>query len=339
MKRLFILIAATTLLFCSCNSGAGDRGDAVSIDNPTAENYFIIIDEDTLSLPAYTYIDNYMPICTGPENMTYPSGHAPGIHRYRVLDSNKKQLFDTTIQTHERFLFINPTRSTYVEWTVWYGDSIQGLRDSTYIIDSTEYTGQFVFYNSFVIENQCLHGLRCKRDIEGTQMIYRFEETEQYMPAVTSNINFLRWKDFESAYKNFSGPTQYEVAEATVHNLLREMLNNALDDHHNPFESGELQSLSGFIEREQYDKAVELVNVNSDYFEKHNPGAIDELNVQFTLYSGPPVGRLTPWFYDLRIVTYDLSDAGVPYVRQIETYDPLGDECTSEYFSMPSEDL
>lgn len=324
---------AFALLLCSCNSQEV-RGDAVSFDNPTSENYFVVVDEDTLPLPAYTFIESYLPVCTGAENISYANGHLPGEHRYRILDANKKQLFDTTILAHDRYLMINPTRSTYAEWTIFYGDSLNGYKLDTIYLDSVPYIGKFKFYNSFAIENECRHGLECSRAIEGSMKLYDGYSPEGFTaPGLGMQTKFLRLDDFLVACNGSNGLTEKEAAEVKLHNVLTSLYNNTVENWTHPFRNGEVQLLSDYLFREQYDKAVDLINVNSDFFTKHDPEAVAEMNRQYAIYQQPSSGSSVLPFTRLSIATYDFDEDGKPYINQQIEYHPDSGECTKSYYS------
>jgi len=335
MKSLLPCTVAFILLCCSC-SPEPPRGDALSIDNPTADDYFVIVDEDTLSLPAYTCIQDFKPVCTGVENITYESGHIPGVHHYRVLDADKKLLFDTSLLSHGRPLLINPTRSTYVEWTVWYGDSVNWANTDTMYFDSVQYIGQFKTYSSFAIENESHKGLECERAIDATMKVFIMDVPEG-MPKQESarSEKFFRKADFITAYNGFSGASEKEHAAVQIHNILTGLYNNTVENWTHPFRDGEVEDLYAYIQSENYEKAVDLINVNSDFFAKHDPEAVRELNVNYKIYKDAPAVSVVLPFTKLTIMKYELDKNGKPYLDEESRYDASTGECTTEYFQMP----
>jgi hypothetical protein len=337
MKPLLPFLLAVLLLCFSCETPVPQRGDTLSIDNPSGVDYFIVIDEDTLALPAYTFIKDFKPVCTGEENITYESGHNPGIHRYRVLDANKKQLFDTSFQSHYRHLLINPTRSTYVEWTLFYGDAF-GRNDSVYI-DSVLYEGTFRFYSSFAIENECMHGLECDRTIAASMKVLRFEETEEFIPPAGTQVEFMRQQDFIVAYHGFPGPTIRQHAETELTNILNEFYTNTVNHRSNPFQPGELAPLSQFIANEQYAEAVDFVHYHSDYFQKRDSAAFRRMNEQMAIYAGEPEENVLLPFTPLFIWTYDLDFYGNVYRSKEEAYDSATGDCKTTELDPPVADL
>ncbi len=335
MKSSFILLAATTLLICACNSELPKRGDALSIDNPTDENYFIIVDEDTLPLPAHTYIEGFKPICTGTENITYESGHNPGVHRYRVLDSTMKQIFDTSFESHYRHLLINPTRSTYVEWTVFYGDSIDHNRLDTLVIDNTNYIGEFKTYSAFAIESVSMKDIVCERELAIVKSTWRLPEElrEHFAPNQDIQVYFYRLADFLIAHNETYNLTPAEEAEVELHNLLVYFYENTVTNWTHPFRDGEVESLGRYISYDQIPEAVELISVNRDFFEKHDAAGVKRMVELFELYQTKSE-RVNPIFTPLNIVRYFYDFNGNPYISELVEYFPIGD-CISTTYDAP----
>jgi hypothetical protein len=332
MKFSYGLIAATTLLFCSCNSEPPQRGDALSIDNPSEEDYFIVIDEDTLPLPANTYIEGFKPICTGEENITYESGHNPGVHRYQVLDSTGKQIFDTTFLSRYRHLLINPTRSMYVEWTVFYGDSIDHDQYDTIVFDSMNYIGEFKTYNGFAIQNESMKDVVCERALAVSKESWHPVDNvmEQIMPEQSLEVYFYRITDFLIAYNETYNLTPAEEAEVELHNLLIHFYNNTVENWTHPFRNGEVEALGRHITADQLPEAVDLIKVNGDFFEKHDAAGVKRMNELFEV-AKTKTERVNPIFTPLNIVRYDYDSQGKPYISELIEYFPIGDCITTDY--------
>jgi hypothetical protein len=337
MKFFSLPIAALLLLICSCNSEPLQRGDALSIDNPTDKDYFVIVDEDTLPLPAHTCIQGFTPVCTGEENITYESGHNPGIHRYRVLDANRKQIFDTSFLSRYRHLLINPTRSTYVEWSIVYGDSTNPDYNDTIMFDNAEYIGRFKTYSGFAIQNKSMKDITCERGIAMTVTTLRSTDdmVQQYMPASSLEIYFLRLQDFLIAYNETVALTPEEDAEVKLHNLLNSFYERTVEEWTHPFRNGEVEQLSGYINSGQYAKAVELINLHSDFFGKHDAEGVREMNDLHTI-SKNKTARLDPVFSPLKIVKYSYDSQGRPYISETIEYSEIAD-CVTTTFDAPIE--
>lgn len=335
MKFSSFLIVPVALSLFSCNSELPKRGDALSIDNPTDENYLVIVDEDTLPLLAHTYIQGFTPVCTGEENITYESGHNPGIHRYRVLDANQKQIFDTTFLSRYRHLLINPTRSTYVEWGIQYGESEMPNHEDTMFFDSVPYVGDFKTYSGFAIQSESQKDVQCERAIALSVTTLRStdDDVQKYMPNTSYEVYFFRLQDFLIAYNETVALTPEEDAEVSLHNLLNSFYERTVEEWTHPFRDGEVDELKRYIDSEQHEKAVNLINVNSDFFGKHDPEGVREMNDLFALAKNK-TARLDPVFTPLKIVKYGYDTSGKPYISETIEYSEIA-ECVTTTFEAP----
>jgi hypothetical protein len=337
MKFIPVFAASLSLLLLSCSEPPA-RGDALSIDNPTGEDYFIVVDEDTLPLPAYTYIEGFTPVCTGEENITYESGHNPGVHRYRVLDANKKQIFDTSFLSRYRHLLINPTRSTYIEWSLLYGDTPDPDLDDTIQFDSVDYIGRFKTYSGFAIQNESQKDIPCNRAIamSVTSLRSMNDVVQEHMPNSTLEIYFFRLQDFVIAYNETYSLTPAEDAEVKLHNLLNSFYERTVETWTHPFRNGEVDRLGTFISTDQMERAVDLINVYSDFFGKHDPEGVREMNRLFEL-TKDKTERIDPTFSTLQIVRYSYNTDGKPYISETSLFDTKIKDCITTTKEAPAE--
>lgn len=336
MKTSVLLIATISLLLFSCTTEPPQRGDTLSIDNPSEEDYFIVIDADTLPLPARTYIEGFKPVCTGEENITYESGHNPGLHHYVVLDSNKKQIFDTTIQSRYRHLLINPTRGKYVDWSVHYGDTALARESDTLMVDSALYIGNFTIFSGFAVQNESMKDVTCDRalPLSVTSLRPMDDDLQQIMPSSSVETYFYRYSDFLIAYNGTYSLTPAEEAEIELHNIVSRLYENTIETWTHPFTKEEVDGWSYDIMYDRMDEAVDFVNVYSDFFGKHDAADVREMNRLYKL-SQTKTERIDPVFTPLTIVRYDYDPNGKPYISETTSFDEQKRECVTLHHSAP----
>jgi hypothetical protein len=234
---------------------------------------------------------------------------------------------------------INPTKSTYVEWTIWYGaDSITPWADSVYIDDAL-YIGQIKTYSSFVVENESKHGIACDREIAVSKEILYLEGYEEYYNLnTTSEIHFYRKEDFVAAYNGFPGPSEKEKAAVDLHNILNMFHHNATLHKSCPLDPAELAKLHEYLDRNLYAEAVEFIHTRREYFEERDSVAFREMIRVYRIYRGEKDENRVVSFSPLFIKAYSLDAKGNPYVESESVYDDAAGTCTESFPGPPAYD-
>lgn len=328
MKNIFLVLFTSIIVISGCTpseQGDNNRCDRMMIDNPTATDYFIVIDEDTLGLPAFTFIDDYTAAC-GEQQVQGALGQAPAKHRYRVLDANRKLIFDTSFVSPERYQVINPTRSRYVEWTVIYGDDHTEEPETTIYIDSVAYRGEFRVYNSFSFETHAGRSISCGRAIPATMEVLNEKNNYKFF--------FFRQDDFVVAYNGFSGVSPKENAEVDMYNLMTWFYNVAVEDKsgNRLMSDNVLKSLYDDINYEHYKAAMSTINSNKYYFEPRNSKKFARLNELYSVYenSADQENAILP-FSRLHLVKYEFDSDRKPFIKYSQEYNPVSGECVTDY--------
>jgi hypothetical protein len=322
MKKPPLFSLACAMFLLSCTKPV-ERCDRLQIDNPTGEDYFLIVDNDTLPLPAYTYIRDYEAVCSPVDANGNPTQTEQGMHRFIVLDANKQQIFDTTFKVADHYAFINPTRSTYVELKVYYGDEQHEERYKTIMLDSAEYTADLEVYNAFTFETIAGGVLNCDRNIEGTMEIFNEQNNYQFY--------FYRQEDFEVAYSGFAGSSPKEDAETEMYNLMIGFYNAAVDDPDRKLISDNgMSSLYDAINYKHYSEAWSALN--SPYFQMMDENKFAELESYYELYSSlqEPETMVLP-FTEYHCVQYAMDEDYKLYMSLRTDYDPSTGECATDY--------
>jgi hypothetical protein len=295
------------------------------IDNPTATDYFIVIDTDTLALPAYTFIEDYEAKC-GEGQRSGNFGQDPVKHRYCLLDANRKLLFDTSFVPPQHYVVINPTRSRYVEWTVIYGDDYTDEEPTTITIDSVEYEGEFRVYNSFVFETKAGGSIDCNRNIPGSIDVTSEKNNYRFF--------FFREQDFVVAYNGYSGASPKEEAEVDMYNLMTDLYNEAVDNRQEPklITDNTLKILREEINSEHYKTAMSTINGNKQCFEVLNPQKFARLNAAYEIYQQTEESEETVLpFTQLHIVNYGFNSDRKPFVKYSAEYNTETGKCVTDY--------
>lgn len=320
MKKILIPALSLLLLQACMSPEMPSRADYIKIDNPTDRDYFIVVDQDTLDLAAYTYLD-YQAVAEDAQGNLLN-----GKHHYVVLDGNKKQLFDTTFTSNDRYLFINPTRSTYVEWTVYYGDDIHEEQYTTLTFDSLEFEGILTEYHSFAFATKAGGEMDCDRSIAPT--IEVVNENSNY------RFYFFRLPDFFAAYSGFGSIDPKEDARVDLYNMLTDFYNYAVEHKDKGFMSdASLQSWYDQINYEHYSEAMSTLNSNRMMFREEQVDKANRLYDQFQKAPEVESDKLT--FTELHRVDYGTTESGILYKRSTYDYNPASGECKSEYHEGP----
>lgn len=108
------------------------RETELYIDNPTESSYLLVVDDDSVAIPAASWI-------------TFPlrgNSTEPRAHHFVLQDAQGRLLSDTSF-TIARRVFLNPSRSTYVRWRLPKADDHEMLTRAHWLrFDSLQVYGQ-----------------------------------------------------------------------------------------------------------------------------------------------------------------------------------------------------